>query len=160
MDSDVLCATSWRAKPRSFVALMTLYESNFIRLHWLVADARGLAPVSVSRVPGDCALELKVVDRGPYTTMLCLSYLFGESGSGDREPGLEIRVYHDARLAEATAMGTPRRAGPWREFISRVQSVAEVGWARNVLLNKWLEYCAATGHRFPVTGAVTQPAQG
>lgn len=160
MDSDVLCATSWRAKPRSFVALMTLYESNFIRLHWLVADARRLAPVSVSRVPGDCTLELKVVDRGPYTTMLRLSYRFGDPAGEGPEPALEIRVYHDARLAEATAIGTTRRAGPWREFITRVASVADVGWARNMLLNKWLEYCAARGHRFPPASAVTRPSPG
>ena len=24
-------------------------------------------------------------------------------------------------------------------------------WARNVLLNKWLEYCAERGHRFDAT---------
>lgn len=160
MDSDVLCATSWRAKPRSFVALMTLYESNFIRLHWLVTDARRLAPVSLSRVSGDCTLELKVVDRGPYTTMLCLSYLFGDAGGGDREPALEIRVYHDAKLAEATAVGTTRRAVPWREFIARVEMAAGAGWARNMLLNKWLEYCAARGHRFPPACAATWPAPG
>ena len=35
MVSDDLCTISWRARPRSFVSLMTLYESNFIRLGWL-----------------------------------------------------------------------------------------------------------------------------
>ena len=41
MLSDDLCTVSWSARPRSFVSLMTLYESNFIRLGWLEqADRR------------------------------------------------------------------------------------------------------------------------
>jgi hypothetical protein len=32
MTVDSLCVTSWRARPVSFVSLMTLYESNYIRL--------------------------------------------------------------------------------------------------------------------------------
>ncbi len=39
---DSLCVTSWRARPVSFVSLMTLYESNYIRLRSLVGDVRGL----------------------------------------------------------------------------------------------------------------------
>lgn len=160
MIGDLLCATSWRARPRSFVALMTLYESNFIRLHWLVPDARQLAPVSVSRVDGDCALELKVVDRGPYTSMLSLSYVFGDLADGEREPSLEIRVYHDARLAEATAIGPIRRDGAWRDIALRANSAADACWARNMLLNKWLEYCAAKGHSFARVSMGTQRAAG
>jgi hypothetical protein len=42
MIADQWCETSWRAQPGSFVSLMTLYESNFVRLGWLVRDlARG-----------------------------------------------------------------------------------------------------------------------
>ncbi len=33
---DSLALASWRARPRSFVALMGLYESNYVRLNWLV----------------------------------------------------------------------------------------------------------------------------
>jgi len=160
MVQDLFCATSWRARPRSFVALMTLYESNFIRLHWLVPDARQLAPVCVSRVADDCTLELKVIDRGPYTTMLSLSYVFGDLADGEREPSLEIRVYHDARLAEAAALGPMRREGAWREIALRASGAPDACWARNMLLNKWLEYCAAKGHCFPCLPMVPQRAAG
>ena len=139
---------------------MTLYESNFVRLHWLVPDTRQLAPVSISRVAGDCVLELKVVDRGPYTAMLSLSYVFGDLANGEREPSLEIRVYHDARLAEATALGSMPRGGAWRALALRANSTVDACWARNMLLNKWLEYCAAKGHRFSCQPMVPQRAAG
>ena len=35
---DHLCITSWRARPVSFVSLMSLYESNFLRLKELAGS--------------------------------------------------------------------------------------------------------------------------
>ncbi len=68
MLSDSLCSISWRARPRSFVSLMTLYESNFIRLGWLVPDLKRLRGSVISRVRGEPALELSVVEQSRYTT--------------------------------------------------------------------------------------------
>ena len=33
--NDSLALVSWRARPRTFVALMGLYESNYVRMKWL-----------------------------------------------------------------------------------------------------------------------------
>ena len=146
MLQDQLCAVSWKSRPRSFVGLMTLYESNYIRLGWLVRDPRRLPDRALSVVEGDSPLELAVVERARYTTTATLSYLFEEQGATLRDPGLELRVYHDARLAEVTAVG-PARAG-----LARIQSQlprsADGRWSVNMLLNKWLEYCADCGHGF------------
>src|SRR5215213_7454714 len=56
---DSLCITSWRARPVSFTSLMTLYESNFIRLQALVGDVRRHVGSKVSSVAGDCDLHLE-----------------------------------------------------------------------------------------------------
>jgi uncharacterized protein YqiB (DUF1249 family) len=125
---------------------MTLYESNYIRLGWLVGDPRRLRDSAVSEVDGDCPLELSVLERAPYTTTASLSYLFDESGNMVREPGLELRIYHDARLAEVTSVGRPH-AG-LRSVQSRLPRTTDGRWSGNMLLNKWLEYCAERGHRF------------
>lgn len=146
MLSDDLCAISWRARPRSFVSLMTLYESNYIRFGWLAPDPSRIAERAVSRVAGDCALELAVMTRAPYTTTLVLSYLFEKDAGELREPGLQVRLYHDARLAEAT--GTGAVAGLPARCRATHGGGAPDPWSRNVLLNKWLEYCAERGHRF------------
>jgi len=146
MLQDQLCAVSWKARPRSFVSLMTLYESNYIRLGWLLPDPRTLPDRAVSVVEGDSPLELAVVERAPYTTTATLSYLFDEDGRTLRDPGLELRVYHDARLAEVTSVG-PARAGLAR-VQSRLPRSADGRWSGNMLLNKWLEYCADCGHGF------------
>ena len=58
MIADQWCETTWRAKPGSFVSLMTLYESNFVRLGWLVSDLRSIDTGRVSQVGSDCDLYL------------------------------------------------------------------------------------------------------
>lgn len=150
MLSDDQCAISWRARPRSFVSLMTLYESNYIRFGWLAPEPSRIAERLVSRVAGDCALELTIIERARYTTTLMLSYLFEQDAGALREPGLEVRLYHDARLAEARGLGAVVRHPAWRRSGARPGHGPHGPWSRNVLLNKWLEYCAERGHRFAV----------
>ena len=150
MVSDDLCTISWRARPRSFVSLMTLYESNFIRLGWLVPELRRLRGSLTSVVAGEPALELSVVEQCRYTTAFQLSYLFADGGAVAREPGLEVRVYHDARLAEACGAGAPTAHPRLRSLAAAVPASRGERWSCNMLLNKWLEYCVECGHRFAV----------
>lgn len=140
-DTDTTTIVSWRARPRSFAALMGLYESNYIRLAWLAGDLASLAGHHRSVVRGDCDLLLTVTERGPYTTTLRLTYLLDERGSALARPDMMVRVYHDARLVEAQSWeGQGERARTEREL--------HQCWARNIMLNKWLEYCVERGHRF------------
>jgi uncharacterized protein len=145
---------SWRARPRGFVALMGVYESNYLRFLQLAGDPRRLAGTHISRVAGDCELQLAVLEHMPYTSTLTLTYLMdaGANAARERLPDLRLRAYHDARLLEAEEFqaqhktrGQGVRPGE-RELHQR--------WARNIMLNKWLEYCAERGHRF----AVQEPA--
>ena len=153
MLSDSLCSISWRARPRSFVSLMTLYESNYIRLGWLVPDLRRLSGSLTSEVAGEPSLELAVVEQCRYTTALQMSYLFGEGERAEREPGLEIRVYHDARLAEACGTGAAPSHPRLRRLVAGVTPNHGKRWSCNMLLNKWLEYCVGSGHRFAIPAA-------
>ena len=63
--TDTRTVVSWRARPRSFVALMGLYESNFIRLGWLAGELRALRGSHRSVVAADCDLVLTVIERSP-----------------------------------------------------------------------------------------------
>jgi len=135
MIHDTLTRVSWHARPRSFVALMALYESNYIRLGSLAGPLAGLSGEYRSSVPGDCDLVLKVTERSPYTTSFILTYRL--PGDPPEYPDLKGRIYHDAHLVEAQEW-EPGKASE-RELDQR--------WARNMMLNKWLEYCLERGHR-------------
>jgi uncharacterized protein YqiB (DUF1249 family) len=139
---------SWRTRPRGFIALMSLYESNYLRFVQLAGEPAGLAGTLVSRPAHDCELQLAVLEHMRYTSTLSLTYVLPpHPGAGpERLPDLRLRAYHDARLLEAEALAAPdtvRRSAAQpgeRELHQR--------WARNMMLNKWLEYCADRGHRF------------
>jgi uncharacterized protein YqiB (DUF1249 family) len=147
-DTDIL--VSWRARPRSFVALMSLYESNYVRFLRLAGDPARLSDIMVSRVPGDCDLQLSVLEHMPYTSSLELTYLLAGHAAASspemalRMPNLRLRAYHDARLLEVECAPLP--AGPGRA--GAAERELRQRWARNMMLNKWLEYCAERGHRF------------
>jgi hypothetical protein len=148
MAADHFCASSWRARPRSFVSLMTLYESNYLRLGRLVPNLRRVTGSLTSAVAGGPALEISVIEQCRYTTTLGMSYLFDDGAAPVRDPGLEVRVYHDARLAEACGTGAQPGHPRLRRLAAAIPRDHGNRWSCNMLLNKWLEYCAGSGHRF------------
>jgi uncharacterized protein len=153
MQSEVLIPVSWRSRPRSFVALMSLYESNFIRLRALCGDPARLQGEYFSRVAGDCELVLTITEQTPYTTALTLTYLLtaADGAGGDepqRYPDVCVRVYDDARLAEARQWAQAPLHPALRALRRRAERELDQRWAMNMMLNKWLEYCVERGHRF------------
>ena len=145
VDSDAWLRVSWRARPGSFLALMSLYESNWLRLRALLGDIRQLSGRAVSRIDGDCDLEVTLLERSAYTSVLRLTYLFAD-GPSLREPDLEVRVYHDAELAEASQVGSVQSHAALRQIDAALPGTLDRRWRRNMLLNKWLEYLTDTGH--------------
>ncbi|HLZ99432.1 MAG TPA: DUF1249 domain-containing protein [Steroidobacteraceae bacterium] len=183
MIADQWCETSWRAAPGSFVSLMTLYESNFVRLRWLVRDLRAITDRVVSKSPTDCDLYLTPMDLSRYTSVFRLTYEFNDRTAGDpaagdpaacdpaagdpaagapgagnraagdravcvRDPDLEVCVYHDARLAEVRSFRGFQRHPQLSRLQCRLKRELDQRWTRNMMLNKWLEYCAEQGHHF------------
>lgn len=148
MLDDTLTRVSWRTRPRSFVALMSLYESNFIRLGWLAGELACLEGGHRSRVADDCDLLLTVTGRSPYTTTANLTYVLPGAAGVIAYPDMRLCIYHDARLLEAQDWA----AGHGQPVLKALRSLAEreldQRWGRNMMLNKWLEYCAERGHRF------------
>jgi uncharacterized protein len=153
---DTLTPVSWRSKPGSFVALMGLYESNFIRLNWLAdGHTSGLGSLDgrhQSKVAGDCDLLLSVTERTPYTSTLNLTYLLSgdapEAPDAVQYPDMRIRVYHDAHVVEALEWAATHGQPILKALRTHAERELDQRWARNVMLNKWLEYCVERGHRF------------
>jgi uncharacterized protein len=155
MLDDTLTRVSWRARPRSFVALMSLYESNFIRLGWLAGELDRLAGRHRSRVPEDCDLLLTVVARSPYTSTAHLTYVLPEGSGAIRYPDIRLCIYHDAHLVEAQEWADAHGQQPGLKRPRKPERELDQRWARNMMLNKWLEYCAERGHRFSTATRLT-----
>lgn len=133
-------------KPRSFVGLMLLYESNFIRLRNLIPELDRLDGYYQSRVAGDCDLHLEILSRSRYTVTLSLSYFFDENGQRLADPDMKIRAYLDGHVAEAMSLRDDHLHAELRRLsVAHGEELSE-RWRRNVVLNKWLEYLTDQGH--------------
>jgi len=133
-------------KPKSFVGLMALYESNYLRLLHLIPELDRLDGYFKSRVAGDCDLHVEILERSRYTITLSLSYFFFENGIRVADPDLKVRAYLDGRLAEAMSLGRDHRHPELRRLSREHREVLDQRWRKNMLLNKWLDYLTNQGH--------------
>jgi hypothetical protein len=130
-------------RPAGYAGLMDLYEENYLRLRRLLPELSRFA--EHTRVRADAALDLYVtiLERGRYTTTLSLTYLFRTARGTAAEPALVIRLYHDARLAEALYEG---------DMPPCPRAILALKWRHNRFLHRWLLYCLRQGYqRQPLT---------
>ncbi len=157
MLADSLIVPECVYRPGSFTGLMTLYESNFIKLTSLVEPLAVVRPKrpqpAVSTLADDCDLHLEPVAMERYTTTIKLTYWFKEGETRVADPDLTVRVYHDARLVEAVFAADTHHHHKLRELASQVLGGVHTleldrRWRNNMMLNKWLDYLLDMGHKF------------
>jgi uncharacterized protein len=134
------------AKPRSFVGLMALYESNYLRLLGLVPELDRLDGCFRSRVAGDCDLYLEILERSRYTLTLSLTYQFETDDGLHVNPDITVRAYLDGRQAEVLAIGKKQRHPALRQLVREHREELDRRWRCNMVLNKWLDYLSDQGH--------------
>lgn len=133
-------------KPKSFVGLMALYESNYLRLLHLIPELNRIDGCYRSRVAGDCDLHVEILERCRYTVTLSLTYFFAAGDSNVANPDMVVRAYLDGRLAESMSACEEHRHAQLRRLACAHEQELGERWRRNVVLNKWLEYLIDHGH--------------
>ena len=125
----------------SFSGLMDLYEQNYMRLRKIAPDLT-IADQMISSVEGHIDLYLSVRERCKYTTMLNMTYRFGEPVDTIYEPDLQLKVYHDARVVEVEQFRKRQQGWVFNDYSLQHK------WAMNRFLFKWLGFCVYQGHFF------------
>ncbi|MCC5868920.1 MAG: DUF1249 domain-containing protein [Gammaproteobacteria bacterium] len=149
MDTGSLIRHARVCCPGSFSGLMALYEENWGLLQALAPTLAQLRGAHRSRALVDCDLHLEVLESTRYTMTLKLTYLFAGDAEAElmADPDFTLRVYHDARQAEAVSCVNEHRHALLQRL--RVESLElDRRWRRNVILNKWLSYLLECGHLF------------
>ena len=144
LDSQLVPETI--AKPRSFVGLMSLYESNYLRLFRLIPELDRVDGCFHSRVVGDCDLHVEIIERCRYTVTLSLTYHLETDDGLLLDPDMTVRVYLVGKLAEAMAIGDHRHETTLGRLVLEHRKELDRRWGRNIVLNKWLDYLSEQGH--------------
>lgn len=151
MSNDSLMVLPRLARPGSFGGLMALYESNYVRFRWLIPDLKAIRHAGtrmVSQTPDDFPLYLEVTDVARYTTTLRLTYFLDSDLGVISDPDLVLRIYHDAGQIEVMGSCTKHHHKALKRFANEAGRELERRWRENMMLNKWLEYCADRNHDF------------
>lgn len=130
---------------------MELYENNYIFIRRLLPQLDRLPVNAVSHVSGAVDLHLRILERCPYTTTLCLTHRFVDETGERSSPDLVIRIYHDARAAEVLPDSSLSSFRLWQGQIPDPRSLGW-RWEVNRFLNRWLRYCLGEGHQFALSG--------
>ncbi len=140
-----------RVRERYRVDLLELQaacEANYVRLMRLLPDMRNdpdtrrIAMSQGDRLLG--VLVLTVTESCPYTTTVqvrqehCLPWL--------PVPKMDVRVYHDARMAEVISSENARRFRGIYSYPNAQMHQPDEKNQLNLFLGEWLGHCLACGH--------------
>jgi len=128
------------AEPNSFVGLMTLYESNYIKLNHLFPKIRQYDADRLIKSPFGNDIQLGVNKKTKYTMIISMTYSFEESEIIEYEPNLTIKIYFDSRSAEVIGIGKLSKKNILRDITYQNKDIINQLWRRNIILNKWLDY--------------------
>jgi uncharacterized protein YqiB (DUF1249 family) len=130
------------------VGLQAACEANYAHLMRLLPqmrEARGSRRVALSQ--GEHllgVLALDVIEACPYTTTLQVSQ--EHSLPWLPTPRLEVRVYHDARMAEVVGAEHARRFRSVYPYPNVDMHQPDEKSQLNLFLGEWLSHCLACGH--------------
>ena len=128
--------------------LQSACEINYARLMQLLPEMRkGRVSRSVALSGGESllgVLRLEVVDISPYTTTLQVQ----QEQHSPWLPSMrfEIRVYHDARMAEVVVADNVRRLRSLYPYPNQDMHQPDEKTQLNLFLGEWLNHCLACGH--------------
>lgn len=140
-------------RPRTLGGLISLYEANFIKLTWLLADQWRDTGTFVSCSSRDCDLYLTVEEHSRFTRQLRLTYMFQEPSGAVADPDMLLRTYLDARVAEVVAWADHQRHPLLCSLVLSYGGEIDRRWARNMVLGKWLDFLLDNGHSFALCRA-------
>jgi uncharacterized protein YqiB (DUF1249 family) len=144
LDSQLVPQTIVR--PNSFVGLMALYESNYLRLLRVIPEIDRLDGCFRSRVAGECDLYVEIIETSRYTVTLSLTYHLATDAGMLLDPDMTVRMYLDGQQAEVLAIGEKQRRAALRRLVFEHREELDRRWRCNTVLNKWLEYLSDQGH--------------
>jgi uncharacterized protein YqiB (DUF1249 family) len=130
------------------VELQAACEANYARLMRLLphmrerTESRRVALSQGEHMLGVLALE--VLESCPYTTTLCVRQ--EHSLPWLPVPQLQVRVYHDARMAEVVSAENERRLHTRYPYPNAAMHQPDEKSQLNLFLGEWLSHCLACGH--------------
>ncbi len=90
-------------------------------------------------------LKIKVLQRAPYTTLISIKIAMPWS-HWFSTPDLEVRLYHDAQMAEVVMAQKVRQFSLVTEYPNKRMALPNEKLVLNQFLSELLDFCMSGGH--------------
>ncbi|MFQ3334218.1 MAG: hypothetical protein ACI8XI_000893 [Woeseiaceae bacterium] len=127
-------------KPNSFIGLMTLYESNYLKLFDLVPNFRDLEGTYIANTPNENDILFTINEKTKHTISFSMSYIFEDSLGIEFEPNMKVNVYLDGRLAQVSGINEDQNNSIFNKIAHSHGDIINLLWRNNMIFNKWLEH--------------------
>ena len=124
-------------------------EANYARLMRLLPDFESVDCREFLLTGGDgeasIQVSLQITQRCPYTTMVTVSQKIALTAWVE-PPCFEVRLYHDAGMAEVIEYSGQRRWSARYDYPNAEMHQQDEKHQLNRFLGEWLSHCVAVGY--------------
>ena len=127
-------------RPNSFIGLMTLYESNYLKLFNLIPNFIDLDGVSIASTLNENDILLTIDEKTKHTIAFSISYIFEDSLGIEFEPNMKVSVYLDGKLAQVSSINEDKNNSVFNKIAHSHSDIINLLWRNNMIFNKWLDH--------------------
>ncbi len=124
-----------------------LYESNYRKLMAMLPDISVFNHITLSSDDHLINVSVEVVERTPYTTLLALQSNVRTASLFAPETRLQVRLYHDAHLAEVVVVQGIRRINSYNIYPNEKMHLPDEKRQGNRLLAEILSFCHCNDYK-------------
>lgn len=120
-------------------------ELNYLRLEQIFPDMRvTLSTEFCAGVRDGLRMQINVVERAPYTTLLSVSgKVAGLPWAGELQ--MDVHMYHDAKMAEVCRYSSQKLLFIRNRYPNAQMFQRHEKWHANQFLGVWLDYFIQSG---------------
>lgn len=124
-----------------------LCESNYRKLVLMLPDINLFEHVTLDSKDHSVSVSVNVLERTPYTTLIkiCSRYIMCSGFSP--KTLLEVRIYHDAKVAEVVTVQGHQRIRPHYDYPNTDMYLPDEKRQTNRLLSDMLDFCSKNNYK-------------
>ena len=120
-----------------------LCEQNYARINRLLPSENRIGAVNQVLV-GGFEFTLTILESARYTDLVSIKQSDNKV-LGFKQPDFNVRIYHDAKVAEVVCKYYPKRVRPAYGYPNPDMHQKDEKYQLNAFLKDWLDYCINQG---------------
>lgn len=132
-----------------------LCEANYQKLGALFPEVAFFDHIALSNKNKQVTFAIDVLERTPYTTLINLKSSFVMCAEFSPETLMQVRIYHDANVAEVVKIQNHHRIRPHYPYPNTCMHMPDEKRQSNQLLSEILSFCQDNRYQKALLAAET-----